>query len=69
MSWPEGEADHRAGQGELDHRGGGLEVRLEHRERRQVEVDRERAERGERAEQNDVQHPAAMRDRSRPGAA
>ena len=36
---------------------------LEHRERRQIEVDRERAQRRQRAEQDDVEHPAPVGDR------
>ena len=58
----EAEADHGAGERELHGRGGDAELVLQHGERRQVEVDRERAERRERAEHEHVDEALAARE-------
>ena len=58
----EAEADHGAGERELDGRGRDAELVLQHGERRQVQVDREGAERRERAEDEHVDEALPTRE-------
>lgn len=56
---PDPESEQGRGQGELDDRGADREVLLNRRERRKVEVDRERAERRQRSEDDHVDESLA----------
>ena len=55
----EGEANHRRGERQLNGSDRRVELGLDHGKGREVQVDRERAESGERAENENVDQPLA----------
>ena len=56
---PEGKSEGRRREGQLDEGGRDIQILLNDREGRQVQVDRERPERGERPEHEHIDEPLA----------